>query len=126
MMTFEDYKHTQECFDIYEKLKRQLKNRGFDISNVSEDDFYDEIENAIEAVNDRRHFISNDQKLFEDKYKGIVVRLAICAFAKMGAEGQLAHSENKVSRTYAGASEFPNDILKEIVPLGRIKSIWLI
>ena len=126
MMTFEDYKHTQECFDIYEKLKRQLKNRGFDISNVSEDDFYDEIENAIEAVNDRRHFISNDQKLFEDKYKGIVVRLAICSFAKMGAEGQLAHSENKVSRTYAGASEFPNDILKEIVPLGRMKSIWLI
>ena len=126
MMTFEHYKHTQECFDIYEKLKRQLKNRGFDISNVSEDDFYDEIENAIEAVNDRRHFISNDQKLFEDKYKGIVVRLAICSFAKMGAEGQLAHSENKVSRTYAGASEFPNDILKEIVPLGRMKSIWLI
>ena len=126
MMTFEDYKHTQECFDIYEKLKRQLKNRGFDISNVSEDDFYDEIENAIEAVNDRRHFISNDQKLFEDKYKGIVVRLAICSFAKMGAEGQLAHSENKVSRTYAGASEFPNDILKEIVPLGRMKSILLI
>lgn len=123
MMTFEDYKHTQECFDIYEKLKRQLKNRGFDISNVSEDDFYDEIENAIEAVNDRRHFISNDQKLFEDKYKGIVVRLAICSFAKMGAEGQLAHSENTVSRTYAGASEFPNDILKEIVPLGRMKSI---
>lgn len=123
MMTFEDYKHTQECFDIYEKLKRQLKNRGFDISNVSEDDFYDEIENAIEAVNDRRHFISNDQKLFEDKYRGIVVRLAICSFAKMGAEGQLAHSENKVSRTYAGASEFPNDILKEIVPLGRMKSI---
>ena len=123
MMTFEDYKHTQECFDIYEKLKRQLKNRGFDISKVSEDDFYDEIENAIEAVNDRRHFISNDQKLFEDKYKGIVVRLAICSFAKMGAEGQLAHSENKVSRTYAGASEFPNDILKEIVPLGRMKSI---
>lgn len=123
MMTFEDYKYTQECFDIYEKLKRQLKNRGFDISNVSEDDFYDEIENAIEAVNDRRHFISNDQKLFEDKYRGIVVRLAICSFAKMGAEGQLAHSENKVSRTYAGASEFPNDILKEIVPLGRMKSI---
>ncbi len=123
MMTFEDYKYTQECFDIYEKLKRQLKNRGFDISNVSEDDFYDEIENAIEAVNDRRHFISNDQKLFEDKYRGIVVRLAICSFAKMGAEGQLGHSENKVSRTYAGASEFPSDILKEIVPLGRMKSI---
>ena len=72
MMTFEDYKHTQECFDIYEKLKRQLKNRGFDISNVSEDDFYDEIENAIEAVNDRRHFISNDQNYLKINIKGLL------------------------------------------------------
>ena len=123
MMTFEEYKQTQEGFDLFEKTKRQLKNRGFDVSNIPQEDIYDEIENAIEAVNDRRHFISNDQLLFEKKYKGIVVRLAICAFAKMGAEGQLSHSENKISRTYAGASEYPNDILQEIVPLGRIKNI---
>lgn len=123
MMTFEDYKHTQEGFALNEKVKRQLKSRGFEISNLSEDDIYDEIENAIEAVNDRRHFISNDQLLFEPKYNGTVVRLVMCSFAKMGAEGQLAHSENKISRTYAGASEYPNDILQEIVPLGRMKSI---
>lgn len=123
MMTFEDYKNTQEGFALNEKVKRQLKSRGFEISNLSEDDIYDEIENAIEAVNDRRHFISNDQLLFEPKYKGTVVRLVMCSFAKMGAEGQLAHSENKISRTYAGASEYPNDILQEIVPLGRMKSI---
>lgn len=123
MMTFEDYKKTNEASALLEKLKRQLKNRGFDISDLDDNDLYDEIENAIESVNDRRHFISTDQKLFEDKYKGIVVRLAICAFSKMGAEGQISHSENGVSRTYAGASEHPNDILKEIVPLGRMREL---
>ena len=115
MMTFDDYKETEEAGNLLDKLKRQLTKRGFDISEYSDDELYDEVETAIEAVNERRHFISTDKTLFESKYKNIVIRLCISAFAKMGAEGQLAHSENKVSRTYAGASEFPNDILKEIV-----------
>ena len=82
MMSFEDYRETEEAENLLEKVKRQLKNRGFDITSLSEDDFYDEIENAIEAVNDRRHFISTDQKLFEDKYKGIVVRLVISSLCR--------------------------------------------
>jgi hypothetical protein len=122
-MTFEEYKITDEASDLLEKLKRKLKQREFDISEYSDDDLFDEIEDAIEAVNSRRHFIPTESKIFEDKYKGIVIRLCICSFSKMGAEGELAHSENNISRTYAGASEYPNDILKEVVPLGRIKSL---
>lgn len=123
MMTFEDYKKTKEASNLLEKLKRRLKIRGFNIDDFEDEDLYDEIESSIEAVNSRRHFISTDQKLFEDKYKEIVIRLCICSVAKMGAEGQISHSENGVSRTYAGASELPNDILKEIVPLGRIREL---
>lgn len=123
MMTFEEYKETEEATQLLEKLKRMLKQRGFDLDIIKDEDCYDEIETAIESVNDRRHFVSTDEKLFEDKYKNIVVRLCICSFSKMGAEGQIAHSENGISRTYAGASEHPNDILKEIVPLGRIRDI---
>lgn len=123
MMTFEEYKETEEATQLLEKLKRMLKQRGFDLDTIKDEDCYDEIETAIESVNDRRHFVSTDEKLFEDKYKNIVVRLCICSFSKMGAEGQIAHSENGISRTYAGASEHPNDILKEIVPLGRIRDI---
>lgn len=123
MMTFEEYRETPECTQLIEKFKRKLKQRGFDIEDVDDEDLYDEIEDAIEAVNDRRHFISTDQKLFEDKYKSIVIRLGICAFAKMGAEGELAHSENGISRTYTTSNEYPNDILREIVPLGRLKSL---
>ena len=123
MMTFEDYKETQEAVDLLDKLKRQLIKRGFDISEYSDDELYDEVESAIEAVNERRHFISTDTTLFENKYKNIVIRLCISAFAKMGAEGELAHSESGVSRTYAGAAEYPNDILKEIVPLARLREL---
>lgn len=122
-MNFEQYKITEEAIELVNKYKRKLKKAGFDIEGISLNDFFDDIEDAIEAVNSRRHFIPTSDKLFEDKYKGIVIRLAICSFAKMGAEGQLAHSENGISRTYAGASEYPNDILKEIVPIGRFKSL---
>lgn len=123
MITFDDYKETEEAGALLEKLKRQLQRRDFDISTYSDDEIYDEIESAIEAVNERRHFISTDTVLFENKYKNIVIRLCISAFAKMGAEGELAHSEGGVSRTYAGAAEYPNDILKEIVPLARLKEL---
>lgn len=123
MMTFEKYKKTEQANSMLNKLKRMLLQRGFDISEMKDDDLFDEIESAIESVNERRHFVSTDQQLFEDKYKNIVIRLCICSFSKMGAEGQLAHSENGISRTYAGASEHPNDILKEIVPLGRMKEL---
>ena len=100
MITFEEYKETEEASDLLEKLKRQLQRRGFDISTYSDDELYDEVETAIEAVNERRHFISTDTILFENKYKNIVIRLCISAFAKMGAEGELAHSEGGISRTY--------------------------
>lgn len=122
-MTFDEYKKTDEGKALLEKLKRRLKVRGFNIADFQDDDLYDEIEASIEAVNERRHFKPNEKKIFEDKYKEIVVRLCICSIAKMGAEGQLSHSENGISRTYAGASELPNDILKEIVPLARIKEL---
>lgn len=121
MMTFEEYKKSKEASALLEKLRRSLKNRGFEIS--SDEDLYDEIESAIESVNERRHFISTDQKLFEDKYKNIVIRLAICSYSKMGAEGQVSHSENGIGRGYSGATEHPKDILNEIVPLARIKSL---
>lgn len=122
-MTFNEYKDTEESEALLDKLKRKLKIRGFNVEDFSNEDLYDEIEAAIEAVNDRRHFIPTDTKLFEDKYKEIVVRLCICSIAKMGAEGQISHSENGISRIYSGASEMPNDILGEIVPLGRIKEL---
>ena len=122
-MDFKKYKKTDEGVELLSKLKRRLKVRGFDVEELSDESLFDEIESAIESVNDRRHFTPTDTKLFEDKYKNIVIRLAICSVAKMGAEGEIIHSENGISRSYSGSSEHPSDILNEIVPLRRIRNI---
>lgn len=122
-MDFEEYKTTEEARKLLDKLRRKLELRGFDKDDFSDDDLLDEIESAIESVNDRRHFNPTSTRLFESKYKNIVIRLCICSIAKMGAEGEIIHSENGIYRSYQGSSEHPSDILNEIVPLGRMRSL---
>ena len=46
----------------------------------------------------------------------IQIRVAVELFSKMGAEGQKAHSENGVSRTYEAADVSPS-LLRQIVPV---------
>lgn len=49
------------------------------------------------------------------------IRVAVELFSKMGAEGQTAHSENGVSRTYEAADVSPS-LLRHIVPVcGSVK-----
>lgn len=97
-------------------LKRKATSRGFDISN---DDAVDEIIDAIAAVNERRRFEPTEAEPYETKYNGLIVRMALCAISKYGAEGQTSHSENGVSRSYDGGSTYPKSMLQEIVPLAR-------
>lgn len=49
-------------------------------------------------------------------YEHIQLRVAIELFAKMGAEGQTAHNENGINRTYEAADVSPS-LLRQIVPL---------
>ena len=49
-------------------------------------------------------------------YEHIQLRIAVELFSKMGAEGQTAHSENGVSRSYEAADVSPS-LLKQIVPV---------
>lgn len=105
---------------LAETLVRKCIARGFSITN---DDAVDEIVDAISAVNERRRFIPNEEQLFEEKYNSLIVRLAICAIAKYGAEGQTSHSENGISRGYDGGSTYPKSLLQEIVPLAGSPNI---
>lgn len=49
-------------------------------------------------------------------YEHIQLQIAVELFSKMGAEGQTAHGENGVSRTYESADISPS-LLKRIVPV---------
>ena len=49
-------------------------------------------------------------------HEQIQIRVALELFAKMGAEGQTAHNENGVNRTYEAADVSPS-LLRQIVPV---------
>lgn len=49
-------------------------------------------------------------------YEHIQLKIAVELFSKMGAEGQTAHDENGVKRTYE-AGDVSNSLLRQITPL---------
>ena len=49
-------------------------------------------------------------------YEHIQLQIAVELFSKMGAEGQVGHQENSISRTYEAADVSPS-LLKRIVPV---------
>ena len=50
------------------------------------------------------------------KYEYTQVEIAVYLLNKRGAEGQTAHSENGISRTYENA-DIPASLLREVVPM---------
>lgn len=48
-------------------------------------------------------------------YKMTQAQIACFLYNKIGAEGEVIHAENGVSRQY-GAADIPNDMIKEVVP----------
>ncbi len=98
---------------VFQKVKRKINRLGLEFTD---EDIYDEIDNAFEAINSRRHFIPTSSILIEEQYKNLAYELCIASMVKEGAEGESLHSENGISRKYDSES-----ILKRIVPLARIK-----
>lgn len=50
-----------------------------------------------------------------DRYALTQIQIAVELFSKMGAEGQISHSENGIARTWEAADVSPS-LLKRIVP----------
>lgn len=54
-----------------------------------------------------------------DKYAQLQVEIACYLLGKRGAEGESAHSENGISRTYESAS-VPESMLKQVIPYAQV------
>lgn len=113
----EEYKEIIE--NMIEKLSRKLKSRNINYTN--REDLEDEIYDAIDAVNERRRFDATPQTPFEIKYCSLIVKLALASITKYGAEGETAHSENGISRTYDNSSNYPESLMSTIVPLAKAR-----
>ena len=90
------------------------------IPDASEAELNDVLESAKDAILSRC-FVSVENTSEEDKahalavHKEKVLSAAVVIYNMRGVEGQTSHSENGVSRSYAG-SEGLKPILERIVP----------
>ena len=67
-------------------------------------------------LNRRYPFGSPEGATLSPLYEQIQLRIAVELFTKMGAEGQLSHSENGVSRSWEAGDVSPS-LLKQIIPV---------
>lgn len=73
------------------------------------------------VLNKRYPFGSPEGATIPAAYEHIQLQIAVELFSKMGAEGQTAHGENGISRTYEAADVSPS-LLRRIVPVcGSVK-----
>lgn len=93
------------------KLQRKI--------NVDAETGTDLLDAAFAIIMQRRFPFNDWPDELERRYWDLQIRIAVDMFNKTGAEGELAHSENGVSRTY-GAENVSTDLLAEIIPKARL------
>ena len=99
---------------------RLLKIRIGQKESIGKDDLLLVLLNdAKDTINSIRGYKATDQRPLEDKYCNLQVKMALAAYNKMGAEGQKSHTENGITRTYENGGDYPDSLLRQIVPLVR-------
>ena len=83
--------------------------------NVSDELLSDILESAKAVILSRRFPFGEHPLEIEPRYNDLQIRIAVEMFNKQGAEGEISHSENGVSRTYSSAS-VSEELLREITP----------
>ena len=83
------------------------------LGNPSESDdvlqFY--LDNASDIICDIRN-----SNVVENKYKSTQIKIAIEMYSKRGAEGQISHSENGITRMYEKSDISPS-LINNITPI---------
>lgn len=98
-----------------DRLKAKLDSEA---GNYSDALLTDMLESAKHIIMTYRFPSGSWPTDLEARYLDLQVRMALELVARMGAEGQTAHSENGISRTFDGASVSPA-LLAEITPVVR-------
>ena len=83
--------------------------------NTTDAELEDILESAKAVILSRRFPFGEAPEEIEPRYKDLQIRIAVEMYNKLGAEGETAHSENGISRSYASAS-VSEELLREITP----------
>lgn len=74
---------------------------------------------AGNAIVEKAYPFSAEGKRVPAKYQNKQIEIALYLYNKQGAEGETAHNENGISRSYENAG-IPDSMLKGIVPFASI------
>ena len=77
------------------------------------------LETAKAAINARRYPFGEPPDELEKRYENLQLRIAIELYNKAGAEGEVGHSENGITRSYSSAW-ISEELLSEVTPKARI------
>ena len=77
---------------------------------------FDCLESAKAAILARRYPYGEYPTELPARYADLQYRVALDLYNKIGAEGQTAHSENGISRSW-GSEWVSDELLREVVPL---------
>lgn len=96
---------------VLERLKTQIGD-----DSVADELLLTYLEDAKGIVLNRRYpFGYPEGTEVEPKYETVQVKIALELFSKQGAEGEVSHSENGISRSYESSSVSPS-LLKMVIP----------
>ena len=98
--------------DILTRLTLRLTENG---NEPDEDILEDCIDTAKAAILNRRFPFGDWPEEVETRYQDLQFRIAMDLYNKIGAESELSHTENGISRTYE-SSWISKQLLDEITP----------
>jgi hypothetical protein len=96
--------------DALERLRIRIPEEKNDLILL------DFLETAKSMILARRFPYGTTETEIEPKYADLQLRIAVELYNKQGAEGESAHSENGISRTYESAG-VSKSLLNEITPM---------
>ena len=76
---------------------------------------------AGRAILNHLYPMDEDVHTLPPRYASRMVEIAAYLYNKRGAEGEISHNENGISRTYENGS-IPDSMLSDIIPYGSVVS----
>lgn len=79
---------------------------------------------SVQAILNKLYPFSGSEEYYEEdglprKYEPLAIRICVYLIRKEGAEGQTAHIENGVHRSYESA-DIPQSMLNEVIPMVKV------
>lgn len=101
--------------DMLKRFKKRIPEEHDDELML---DILDSAKNLIQIK--RFPFLDEFPMELESKYTELQLQIAIRMYNKMGAEGEVSHTESGVARNYGNSEEYA-DLLARVIPKGAVK-----